>query len=223
MVDQQDAKDFSLPDVVPYQRYGNQPADPSWSAAFPQMVWSQFKYNGNTRPAALYWQELMDYLSNIGSQVKAAGGFSKWKPSYGDWVPAGPKVSGQVCSALNYITNVRQLAELGAKLGKTTNATSLTTLAQHLVADFVEAFYNKTTGCWDNCGQSAMAMAIAAGAVDSSRVETLIQRLVQDITVTQQNHITTGIIGAKALFPVLVQHKQMDVAVALAEQTTYPS
>lgn len=165
----------------------------------------------------------MLYLENIASQVKKAGGFSKWTPSYGDWVPAGPKVSGQVCSSFNYIQNVRQLSELAAALDKSSNASALSELEKGLVENFASAFFNTSTQCWDNCGQSAIAMSILAGAVKPSEMGALVQRLVHDITVTQQNHITTGIIGAKALFQVLAQAQQMDVAVALAEQTTYPS
>ncbi len=33
--------DYSIPDTVPFMRYGGRPADPSWSAAFPQIIWSQ--------------------------------------------------------------------------------------------------------------------------------------------------------------------------------------
>ena len=39
--DEIDNSTYSIPDVVPYVRYGGRPADPSWSAAFPQIAWSQ--------------------------------------------------------------------------------------------------------------------------------------------------------------------------------------
>ena len=39
--------DGSLPDTVPFVRYGNRPADVSWSAALPQIAWALYKYNGD--------------------------------------------------------------------------------------------------------------------------------------------------------------------------------
>ena len=41
-IDSQPA-DGSLPDTVPFVRYGNRPADVSWSAAFPQNVYVRYK------------------------------------------------------------------------------------------------------------------------------------------------------------------------------------
>ena len=49
------------------------------------------------------------------------------------------------------------------------------------------------------------------------------QRLVNDIRVNASNHVTVGIIGAKALFPALDRLGETEVGVSLAEQTTYPS
>ena len=42
MVDELGA-DGSLPDVVPYQRFGGRPADLSWSAAFLENLWTIWK------------------------------------------------------------------------------------------------------------------------------------------------------------------------------------
>lgn len=59
---------------VPYMRYGGRPADPSWSAAFPQILWAQSHYNNNLAPAQAYWPWLLDYLNNMAQQARAAGG-----------------------------------------------------------------------------------------------------------------------------------------------------
>lgn len=37
----------TLPDTVPFVRYGGRPADPGWGAAYPQNVWSMWKYEGD--------------------------------------------------------------------------------------------------------------------------------------------------------------------------------
>ena len=69
--DEQDMGTYSIPDVVPFVRYGGRPADPSWSAAFPQLVWTQFKYLGDTTVPASHYTSLLDYLQNLAAQVTA--------------------------------------------------------------------------------------------------------------------------------------------------------
>ena len=71
--DEQDMGTYSIPDVVPFVRYGGRPADPSWSAAFPQLVWTQFKYLGDTTVPASHYTSLLDYLQNLAAQVTACG------------------------------------------------------------------------------------------------------------------------------------------------------
>ena len=68
MVDNQDSKG-SLPDTVPFARYGGRPADPSWSAAFPQTLWVRYSIGADSKPAGKFWAQLMNYFGDIASQV----------------------------------------------------------------------------------------------------------------------------------------------------------
>jgi len=224
MVDAQNPSSGALPDVVPFQRFGNQPADPSWSAALPQNMFVRYSIGGDLSPARDNWNAGVLYMSNLAAQLKAAGGLAKWTASYGDWVPAAsPKVSTQVTNAFNYIVNSDQMSQLANALGDKGNATAFANLRDSLRQQFHTAFYNSTTKCYDVCNQAAMALALGSGSVPASLQKDILQKLVTDITTTQSNHITTGIIGAKALFPVLSKMGQQAVAVSLAEQVTYPS
>ncbi len=64
-------------------------------------------------------------------------------------------------------------------------------------------------------------MALRVGAVQDPSVKAaIVSKLVTDIVTTQQNHVTVGIIGAKALLPALTDAGKLDVAVTLAAQTT---
>ena len=42
----------AIPDIVPYVRNGKRPGDPTWSAAFPQIIWVLYKYYGDLDTAA---------------------------------------------------------------------------------------------------------------------------------------------------------------------------
>jgi hypothetical protein len=61
MTDAQD-ENGQLPDVVPYYRYGGDPADPSWSAAFPQNLWVRYAIDGDSFPAEQHWNSLRAYF-----------------------------------------------------------------------------------------------------------------------------------------------------------------
>lgn len=82
--------DGSLPDVTPFMRYGNRPADVSWSAAFPQILWVMYTHYGATSLVTAHWDGLGMYLSNLASQLAGVDGNIALMPgTYGDWVTPG--------------------------------------------------------------------------------------------------------------------------------------
>lgn len=216
--------DGSLPDVVPFARYGGRPADVSWSAALPQNIYVRYKINGDLHPAAQHWGPLLMYFDDLDAQFQhASRDFTKWKTPYGDWVPAGPKVSDQLCTAFSYIFGVRQMAELAQALNYSSDAAKFNALTATLVADYNTAFFHRDRNCWDNCGQSSYALSLLAGVATPDVAAAAMTALLNDIVSTQHNHVTVGIIGAKALFALLKSSGHVQTGVDLAEQTTQPS
>jgi len=87
----------SIPDVVPFYRYGNQPADPSWSSAFVFILYSRYHVAGDIRSYAKHRDGVKLYLENMYRQYQRRGGFEGMEKSgiawgtYGEWVPADVK------------------------------------------------------------------------------------------------------------------------------------
>ena len=52
----------TLTDVVPFYRYGGRPADPSWSAAFPEIYYRIATYDKNMIFTKQFYPSVMDYL-----------------------------------------------------------------------------------------------------------------------------------------------------------------
>lgn len=166
----------------------------------------------------------MLYMSNLAEQLKNAGGhINQWKTPYGDWVPAGPKVANELCTGFSYIVNLRQMVELATALNHTTDATNLQNTLNNVVNLYNQAFYKSGGKCYDNCGQSSYAMSLLSGAAPAAEQDEMMTALINDIVNTQKNHVTVGIIGAKALFQLLKERNHVQVGIDLAEQTTYPS
>ncbi len=61
--------DGSLPDVVPFVRYGGRPGDISWSAAFPQYVYTLFKAFGAVDVVKQYFPQVLMQLDNVERQA----------------------------------------------------------------------------------------------------------------------------------------------------------
>merc|ERR1719487_849884 len=93
MVDEM-AADGSLPDVVPFQRFGGRPADLSWSAAFFSTLTSLWHEAGDLTSARKHWNAVKTHIRNLMAQFKKAGDLNKLPEPYGDWCPP-PATKGQ--------------------------------------------------------------------------------------------------------------------------------
>jgi hypothetical protein len=103
--------------------------------------------------------------SRLCAQVSADGGLAKWHASYGDWVPADPnaKVSNSLCAAYNYITNVRQAADLATGLGNSADAAMYTQLLASVQSAYTQQFVtNSSSMCADICGQTSYSFSYQA-------------------------------------------------------------
>ena len=125
------ADDGSLPDTVPFARYGNRPADVSWSAALPQTI-HVLHANGDITVDEVkgYMPALLAQLDNVKAQAK--NGVAKMHTPYGDWCPPpaqmgrgqGPKPSKPYTSAFSYINMIHQIHDLSVAIGNATLAVS---------------------------------------------------------------------------------------------------
>ncbi len=59
-----------IPAPVSFYRYGGDPGDPSWSAAFPQNLYVRYAYDGDVTTAATFWPQLSLYWQNVANQVR---------------------------------------------------------------------------------------------------------------------------------------------------------
>ncbi len=227
MDDEMDA-DGSLPDVVPWSRYGGRPADVSWSAAFVQTASTLHREAADLRVASRYYPDFVRQLDNVKTQ--AAEGLTRMRTPYGDWCPPprvpgggqGRKPSAPYTSAFSYVRMAKQLAELASALGNATEAERVRAEADELVAHFNAAFHSGN-GTYDNDMQTDASLALALGAAKAAGVEPAVQARLAASVAEANNHHTTGIIGWRFLFDGLRAGGHEEVALALLEQTDYPS
>ncbi|XP_065198492.1 alpha-L-rhamnosidase-like isoform X1 [Sycon ciliatum] len=209
--------DGSIPDVVPFVRYGGRPADPSWSAAYPQIAWCMMHYYGDTTVATKHASGLMKYVQEM--MGRSPEDFTKYPGSYGDWCPPPPnkRVATAVPSAFSFTNNLRQIAEI-AKANATAVA-FLTNTSNEYVQRFEKAFLS-TGGHYLNDMQVSYALGMALDKQFTSSPQAA--NFVKAIHAAKE-HLTTGIIGSKFTLPVLSKMNEGDLALQIVEQTDYPS
>ena len=217
----------SLPDVVPYYRYGSRPSDPSWGAAFPQIIWVLYKYYGDLDTAAQFYPALMKYIQFMLSKVSTAG-IGNLYAIYGDWVtpPPYPPVNSSFPSAFSLLTNLKQAEEIASALGHSDDADIMQQLFMQQSESFNKDFLvNATNGTciYLNGLQITYVLPLALGIVPSNLMDCLVNMFLNQLTGSDNMHSTAGIIGTKFLLPVLTQLGQHSLAMEIVEQVDYPS
>lgn len=212
----------AVPDVVPFYHGGGRPSDPSWGAAYPQTVWVLWKYYGDTNTPKTYFQGLMDYINFVESQVPSSG-IGKLPGRYGDWVPPPPskKIDNSYPSAFSFMQNIQQVAEMADALGDSTNATKLKSLFTKHAEEFNKAFYSNYQYMDDM--QISYALPFVLGIVPEADKEKVATNFIHKITGPDKSHVTSGIVGVKALLLALTGLKQHDIAMSIVNQVDYPS
>ncbi|HEX7652726.1 MAG TPA: alpha-L-rhamnosidase C-terminal domain-containing protein, partial [Verrucomicrobiae bacterium] len=103
------------------------------------------------------------------------------------------------------------------------DAQRFNTLAGQVKTAFHRRFYHADTGYYDNGTQTSCVLPLAFDMVPAECRASVFAQLVKSITVENDNHLRTGLIGGHYLLRVLSDNGRPDLAYTLATQTTYPS
>ena len=214
----------AIPDIVPYVRNGKRPGDPTWSAAFPQIIWVLYKYYGDLDTAAKFYPALQTYIQSWLSNISNSG-IGHIFYEYGDWVPPPqyPKVNSSFTSAFSLLTNIKQAQEIATALGHSMDADLYQAAFTQQSKSFNKAFFNTSTGMYLNGLQITYVLPLALDIVPSDMKDSVIHSFLNHLTGSDNTHITAGIVGTKYLLPVLSQLNQTNLAMEIVEQVDYPS
>ena len=218
--------DGTIPDVVPFYRYGSRPADPSWSGAFPEILYRIAKFNPNTTVTGQYYPAVMEYIKTTLNKIPEQGISKLPNCHYGDWVPPPPnsKVDNTFTGAFSFLTSVKQTKEMADMLGKSDDAKMLEQTFEKLVDEFNKGFMTSDTQ-YLNGIQATYVLPLAVGAVPADKMNGVVKAFLNRLEDPKQDNsfVTGGITTTRHLFPVLSQLKQHDIAMKIVMQMDYPS
>ncbi len=207
-----------LPGIVPTSGWGYAWGNgPAWDSAYVLIPWYAYQYYGDTGMLAEQYDRLKRYVDYLTRRARG----HMVDIGLGDWVPAKTETPVAVTSTGYYYVDARIVSKIAKLLGKTADAQKYAELAAEIRRAFHEKFC-QGDGRVANNSQTALSCAIYQGLATPRERPAILAQLVANVE-QHQNHLDTGILGAKYLLHTLTDLGRTDVAYRIATQTTPPS
>jgi alpha-L-rhamnosidase len=207
----------------------------AWGSAYILIPWWMYQYYNDTRIMEEHYQTMKKYLSYLhtlaqtDSDPKEAyiiNNFGGYWDSLGEWCAPGQSdcPNHPVVSTAYYYLNSLLMSKIASALGNKTDALYYSSLADTVRDDFNKKFFNTSTYLYgtEETYQTYQLLALAGDIVPGDFREMVMKTLLDDIVITRNGHLNTGIIGTKYLWPVLTHAGRSDLAYSVVKQKTYP-
>lgn len=207
----------------------------AWGSAYVLIPYWMKHYYGDTRIVEDHYPTMKRYLAYLKalgsldddpSEPWIIDNFDGYWYSLGEWCAPGQSDCPvhAVVNTFYYYYNNRLLSEIAGTLGHTGDQTYYAAQADTIREHFNRRFFDPETGLYgtQETYQTYQLLALVGDMVPAGYREKVFQTIVDDIRA-RGNHLNTGIIGTKYLWPVLVQGGENELAYRVATQTTWPS
>ncbi|MDR8392710.1 glycoside hydrolase family 78 protein [Aliifodinibius sp. S!AR15-10] len=210
----------------------------AWGSAYILIPWWMHQYYGDEGILAEHYPAMkryMQYLQNLASEddehpeeeyiINEFGGH--WD-SLGEWEAPVRERNGPVNPLTNtyywYLDSIT-FAKIAEILGEEQDRAHFLALADSIKQAFNEKFFNPQTNLYgtEEPYQSYLLFALSGDLVPEDHRQAVLDNLIEDIMVTSDGHLGTGILGTKHLFSTLTNEGREDVIHRMATQRTFPS
>lgn len=210
----------------------------AWGSAYVLIPWWMYEYYGDEALLAEHYpsmQRYLEYLRNLASTededpdeeyiINEFGGH--WD-SLGEWEAPVLERNGPVNPLTNtyywYLDSLT-LAEIAGVLGEEEDRAEHLALAKSIKAAFNEKFFDPETNLYgiDTPYQSYLLFVLSGDMVPEGHRQAVLDNLIEDIMVTRDGHLGTGILGTKHLFKTLADEGREDVLHRIVTRRTFPS
>ena len=215
-----------VPDIVP-SGTARGTTDATWSSAYMLISWYMYEHYGDVALLKRHYNGYKQYVDYLTTTTDNDTGLLLYH-KYGDWCNTYPRTyeiptTGPISACFHYLLDIQILSGMADILGNTEDAEHYATLHAKLRDPFHQYFYNGSIGAYVDGSQTVNLLPLFGGLVPQSLGETVAKNLIDDIVKTHDTHLTTGAVGTRFLLPVVTELGRMDLALALANQSTFPS
>ena len=234
IADSQWASNGFVPNIAPeYFQTSNSLTDafhnsPEWGSAFIIGAWQQYLFSGDLSLLQRFYTAMKAYHGFLTSSINSNYTFAV---GLGDWYDTGQLAAGvfsgvsltskSLTATAIYYEDTLALAQMAQILGNTADAATYSQMAANIRAGFNTTFYKTGSGVYDTSSQTANAMPLALGMVDSANIASVTAALLNDVQ-SRNNTVTSGEIGFPYLLRALTGAGRADVVYAMNNKTDTP-
>ena len=180
---------------------------PEWGSCAVLLPYYVYKWYGDKDILHESYAMMKRYVDYLGSRARD----HIVSHGLGDWFDIGPDGSGAgysvstpqgITGTAMYYYDLQVLAETASLLGKEPDVALYRSLSEKVKRAFNEKFYNKDSGYYGTGSQTANAMALYMGLVNTEDTKTVLENLKTGIR-KNGNRLTSGEVGFKYLLAVL--------------------
>ncbi|QNL50476.1 family 78 glycoside hydrolase catalytic domain [Olivibacter sp. SDN3] len=192
-----------VPEYVPFE--GGFRDSPEWGSASIIIPWYLYQWYGDKSILEKAYPMMKRYLDYLGT--KADGRILSH--GLGDWFDLGPENPGvsqltpiALTATATYFYDAHLMAKIAETLGETADLVDYQQLSANIKIAFNDKFFEKETGVYATGSQTAYAMPLYMGIVDSSDREKVANNLIDSIKAGN-NALTAGDVGYRYLLRAL--------------------
>jgi alpha-L-rhamnosidase len=210
----------------------------AWGSAYVLIPWWMYQYHGDEALLAEHYpsmQRYLEYLRNLAASededpdeeyiINEFGGH--WD-SLGEWEAPVLERNGPVNPLTNtyywYLDSLT-IARIAGVLGEEQDRAEYLALAESIKQAFNEKFFDPEANLYgiDTPYQTYLLFVLSGDLVPEGHRQAVLDNLVEDIMVTRDGHLGTGILGTKHLFKTLADEGREDVLHRIVTRRTFPS
>jgi len=218
--------DGLVPEIAPefVQFYEPFRDSPEWASSCVLVPWYLYQWYGDRETLAESYPMMQRYMAYLEKKAKDHILYQ----GLGDWYDIGPAHPGVsqltpkgVTATAIYYYDLSILEKMARLLGKEEEAGQYAQLAMAVKGAFVGQFLDRQTMQVASGSQTANAMAVYMGLIDSADREAVVANIVKDLR-NRNNSLTAGDIGYRYLLKVLEEEGRSDVIFDMNNRSDVP-
>lgn len=233
--DMRDAQepDGRIPNTAP-TLVGGMGGGVGWGSAYILIPWWMNHYYDDTRILEEHYPTMkryIEYLRNLAridekpEEPYIINFFEGFWYSLGEWQSPGMSdcPNHDVVNTFYYYYDTWLMSQIADMLGHKEDAKQFIALSDTIKQEFNTKFFNPATNLYglDSTYQTYQLVALVGDLVPEPHREGVLKTITDDIQA-RGNHLNTGIIGTKYLWPTLADAGYNDLAFEIATKETYP-
>jgi alpha-L-rhamnosidase len=207
--------------IVSPRPYTPAEPDPTWSSAYPILVWQLYLDQGDRRFLDRHFDSMSRYVDYLGTQATNHILPRYWIGDWGSIVEGWKEGDPPAVTTAFYYLDAITVAKAARALGRTAEAARYEQLATEVKAAFRRTYFDPGKNQFDPGSEFSNAFPLLLGLAEEHERAAVLQHVLDDLA-RRGGHFDVGVLGAKYLIEALSEHGRPDVAFALATQTGYP-